>query len=123
MTRTTQPNLIRGDDYAPARAFLASPLAALRPDFAGRALARIEAQHDELGESYLYGSLAALVRELAEEAEDLGAWAALLADRVERDDRPDADRARALLAGIAQRAGEADALIGELRRMLAWPAS
>lgn len=121
MTRTTHPKPTRGGDYTAARAFLAD--AGLRPDFARRALARIEAQHDELGSSYLFGSLAALLRELAEEAEDLAAWAALLVHRVEADQRPGADRARALLAGIAQRAGEADALIGELRRLLAGPGS
>ncbi|MGI8731409.1 MAG: hypothetical protein ACR2LK_15750 [Solirubrobacteraceae bacterium] len=109
----------RPGDYTAPRAFLDGPHAALRPGFASRALGRIEAQHDELGSSYLYGSMPALVRELGEEAEDLAALAALIAHRVEVDQRADADRARGLLAGVAQRAGEADALIAELRRLLA----
>ena len=69
------------DPYDRVRAFLAE--AAVRPDFASRAFARIEAQHDELGTSYLWASLAMLVTECSQEAEDLAAWSALLATRLE----------------------------------------
>lgn len=102
------------DPYSRVRAFLAD--ADLRPDFVARALARIEAENDELGTSFLWCSLGLLVRECSEEAEDIAAWSALLAARLEQDG--DDRRARALLTAATQRAGEADLLLGELRRML-----
>jgi hypothetical protein len=108
------------DDGMPYRAPAAFLAAAIPPALAARALARIEAEHDELGASYLWMSLARLVRELEEEAEDLPAWSALLAARLERDveHASTVRRARALLTAITHRGAEADQLIGELRRLL-----
>lgn len=110
------------DPYATVRAFLSA--AEVRPKFAARAMARIEAQHGELGDSFLWRSLTALVTEICEEAEDLAAWSALLAARIEHDggDPFAARRARALLAAATQRAGEADTLLSELRRLIERPA-
>lgn len=65
-----------------------------------------------------------LVAECAREAEDLAAWSALIAARLEYDlSDPCADRrARALLTAAAKRAAEADTLlVGELRRLLGLP--
>ena len=104
--------------YAPVHAFLDE--AGLRPDFATRALARIEAHHHELGDSYKWASLAGLVRELAEESADSAARASLIAARIEHDGG-DAQRARALLAAIAQHADAANVLVGELRQVLEIP--
>jgi hypothetical protein len=106
------------DPYAAARGFLAG--VDVRPEFADRAMARIENHHDDLGDSFRWSSLTALVVECAEEAEDMAAWAALIAARLEHDSAGTfADRrARALLAGATQRAGEADTLLCELRRLI-----
>ena len=116
------PTRLSRREYAPVRGFLAE--ADLRPDFASRALARIEAQHDELGTSFLWASLSMLVSECAQEAEDLAAWAALIATRLE--DAADSlsldRRARALLTSATQRAGDADTMLGELRRLVERPA-
>ena len=112
------------DPYDRVRAFLAE--ADVRPDFASRAFARIEAQHDELGTSYLWASLSMLVAECAQEAEDLAAWAALVAARLENAADSPASfgdrRARALLTSATQRAGEADTMLCELRRLVERPA-
>lgn len=106
------------DPYVRVRAFLAD--AGVPASFAASAFARIEAQDGELGDSFLREPLADLVRELGEEAHDLAAWSALLAARLEHDaiGSHDRRRARALLTAITQRAGAADALIGELQRLL-----
>ena len=108
------------DPYAGARGFLSE--ADVRPEFASRALARIEAQHDELGTSYLWASLSMLVSECAQEAEDLAAWSALLAARIEHAADSPASfgdrRARALLTAATQRAGAADTMLCELRRLV-----
>ena len=106
------------DAYTRVRAFLAD--AEVRPEFAARAMARIEAQTQELGTSFLWGSLSALVAECAQEAEDLAAWSALIATRIEHDGgEPFATRrARALLTAATQRAGEADTMLCELRRLI-----
>jgi hypothetical protein len=107
-----------GRAYAGVRAFLAA--ADLRPEFAARALSRIEAQHDHLGDRYRRTSLTGLVVECSEEAEDLAAWGALVASRLaEQSDGSFGDRrARALLTVAAQRAGEAHLMLSELRRLL-----
>lgn len=104
--------------YEAAREFLAG--AGLRPEFGARAMGRIEDRHDDLGDSFRGASLTALVVECAEEAEDIAAWAALIAARLEYDsDGSFADRrARALLTAATQRAGEADTLLRELRRLI-----
>lgn len=104
------------DPYAGAQAFLAE--ADPRSEFVTRAGARIESQHDALGDSYRRVPLGDLVAECAQEAEDLAAWSALLASRLEGDASSSARRARALLTAIAQRAAEADVLVGELHRLL-----
>jgi hypothetical protein len=92
----------------------------VRPEFAARAQARIQAHDDELGTSFLWSSLSMLVDECAAEAEDLGAWASLIAARLEHDATGSfADkRARALLTAATQRAAEADVLLCELRRLV-----
>ena len=92
-----------------ARAFLAAYLPA---DVAARALERITAHDDTLDESYRSASVAELVRELAAEPVDTIAWASLVSTRTEDP------RGCGLLAAIAQRAAEADALVGELQRLL-----
>jgi len=106
------------DPYESVRAFLAD--ADIRPDFSARALARIEAQDAELGSSFLWASLAGLLRELGEEGEDLAAWSALIAARIENDggDPFAMKRARALLTAATQRAGASDILLHELRRLV-----
>jgi hypothetical protein len=102
--------------YSAAQAFLAD--SGVRREFADRTLARIEGQHEALGDSYLTASLDDLIRELREESEDSCAWGALLAART-AGGTSTGERARALLTAIAQRADEADALIHELGRLLA----
>ena len=116
------PTRLSRREYAPVRGFLAE--AGLRPEFASRALARIEGQHEELGTSFLWASLSMLVAECSQEAEDLAAWSALLATRLEHDSTGSSldRRARALLTAATQRAGEADTLLCELRRLLERPA-
>jgi hypothetical protein len=106
------------DPYERVRAFLAD--ADVRPEFAARAFARIEAQDAELGTSFLWTSLGGLVRECVAEAEDLAAWAALIACRIEQDAAdPFADRrARAALSAAVVRGDEAGILLDELRRMI-----
>ena len=106
------------DPYESVRAFLAD--ADIRPDFSARALARIEAQDAELGSSFLWASLGWLVTECTEEAEDLAAWSALIAARIENDggDPFAMKRARALLTAATQRAGESDVFLHELRRLV-----
>lgn len=106
------------DHYASVRDFLVA--ADLRPEFAARVVARIEAQDAELGQSYLSSSLSMLVSECAAETEDLAAWSALLASRLkhESDGSFGDRRARALLTAATQRAGEADTMLCELRRLL-----
>jgi hypothetical protein len=106
------------DPYARVRAFLAAT--GVREEFAVRAFARIEGQREELGESYLWASLSVLISECAQEAEDLAAWSALFADRLEHETGGSfADRrAQALLTAATQRAGEADTLLCELRRLV-----
>jgi phytoene dehydrogenase-like protein len=106
------------DPYGPVRTFLAD--ANVRPEFAARVLARIEDQHDELDESFLWAPLGSLVAESVEEAEDLAAWLALIATRLDYDASGSfADRrARALLTAATQHAGEADAMLLELRRLV-----
>lgn len=105
-------------EHAAVRAFLAD--ADIRPEFAARAFARIEAQDADLGSSYLWSSRSILVSECAQEAEDLAAWAALIAARLAHDsDGSFADRrARALLSSAVQHAGEADTMLRELQRLL-----
>lgn len=100
-----------------ARAFLAAHLDA---DVAARALERIAAHDETLDESYRWMSVSTLVRELAAEPVDTIAWGSLLASRVQADhgDTAHGQRAIALLAATAQRAAAADALVGELRRLL-----
>ena len=116
--------MTRHDPYAAVYAFLTA--AELRPDYEARALARIHAEHDHRGVSFLHSSLLELVRECAEEAEDLAAWAALTAAHLHEHATTEhtfADRrARALLTAATQRAGEADTLLCELRRLLERPA-
>jgi hypothetical protein len=110
--------------YAEVRRFLTG--ANLRPDFAARVLARIHAEHDRRGTSFLHATLLELVRECSEEAEDLAAWAALTTAHLHQGAHKEhtfADRrARALLTAVTQRAGEADVLLCELRRVLERPA-
>jgi len=107
----------RGDGpYAGVRAFLVA--ADVRPDFEARAMARIDGQHDELGDSYRHLPISDLVAECAQEAEDLAAWSALLASRLEDDASSPVRRARALLTAATQRAGEADTMLCELRRLV-----
>jgi hypothetical protein len=110
------------DPYADVRVFLTD--ADVRAEFAAAALARIEGQHDELGDSFRWASLSMLVGECAEEAVDLASWSALIAARLEHDGtRTFADRrARALLTAATQRAAEADLLLCELRRLVERPA-
>lgn len=104
--------------HAAAQKFLAE--AGVRPEFAARSFARLEAQDDALGDSYKWSSLTMLVAECAQEAEDLAAWAACAAVRLEHmAGDPFADRrARALLTAATERAGEADTLLCELRRLI-----
>ncbi len=106
------------DPYERVRAFLTD--AQVRPDFTARAFARIEGQHDELGDSFLWTPLGLLVAEGAQEAEDLAAWSALIAARISTDasDATADARARALLTMATQRAAEADAALCELRRLI-----
>ena len=106
------------DRYPEAHAFLAA--AGVHPEFAERAHARIQAQTDELDHSYLWCSLPALVTKCQQQGEDVGALAALIADRLQQDAGRQftTTRAVALLTCATQRAGEADALIGALRRLL-----
>jgi hypothetical protein len=110
------PSERKTESYPGAEAFLAE--AGVPDAFAARAVSRIQGQHDALDHSYLWASLGALVRELGEEAEDLAAWASLLADRLEHDGDAHRERGRALLIAITQRAAEADRLMAELRRLL-----
>jgi hypothetical protein len=107
------------DPYERARAFLAG--ADLRPEFAARALARIEGQHHELGDDlFRQAALGELVSECAREGEALVAWAADLAARLEEESGGSfAGRgARALLTGATQRQGEVDTLLCELRLLV-----
>lgn len=106
------------DPHERVRAFLAE--ANLRPELAARAFGRIEAQDETLGDSYKWASLSMLVAECAAEAEDLCARGACAAVRLEHAaSDPFADRrARALLIAAVQRAGEADTLLCELRRLI-----
>lgn len=106
------------DPYALVRTFLGT--AELRPEFAHKAQARIEGQHDELGDSFRWASLTGLIAECAEEAADLAAWASLIAVRLEQDSEGTfADRrARAMLTAACQRADEADTMLAELRRLV-----
>ncbi|MGI8803271.1 MAG: hypothetical protein ACR2KV_14090 [Solirubrobacteraceae bacterium] len=106
------------DPYAAVRAFLAD--ADVRPEFAARALARIEAQHADLGDGYLWAALDSLVTECAEETEDLAAWSAIIAARLEHSGSTDG-RARAFLIGATQRAAQADEMLSELRRLVVRP--
>jgi hypothetical protein len=95
--------------------------ASVPPAFADRALRRIEAKDDDLGDSYRWATLGSLVRELGEEPVDTAAWAALLASRLEHDQldaTSTGQRAHALLTAIAQKAAETDALVLELQRLL-----
>lgn len=91
-------------------------------DFATRSISRIDAQGDELGASYLFASLPALVRKLREEAEDVAAFSALIAARLHYDSEHSPDenieRTTALLTAVVQRAGEADTLIAEIARFV-----
>lgn len=106
------------EPHQQVRQFLAD--ADLRPDFAQRALARIHAHDEAWGESYRWASLSMLVSECAQEAEDLAAWAGCAAARLQEDVNrsPLEARARALLTAATQRAGEADTLLCQLRRLL-----
>lgn len=106
------------DPYERVRAFLTA--ADLRPEFAHKALARIEGQHDELGDSFRWASLTGLIAECCEETADTAAWASLIAARLEYDsDGSFADRrARAMLTAACKRADEADAMLSELRRLI-----
>jgi len=114
--RPTRPSGERDSYAAAVHAALAE--AGLRPDFTARALARIEAHHDELGTSWQFATIANLLRELGEQTADVTAYAALLGARLEHDGAPHAKRARALLGAIARHADEADVLVAELRRAL-----
>ncbi len=107
-----------GDTTERVRTFLAGT--DVRPEFAARALARIEGQAEELDRSYEWASLSALIRDAARQAEDVAGYAAILAARIEYDatDAFSARRATALLTAAIQRAGEADAMFGELRRLV-----
>jgi hypothetical protein len=106
-------------------AFLAD--ANLRPGFAARARARIKAADVELTTAPR-PSLGWLVSELYRHAEEIAAQSAIIAARFEIDaGRPVDDRrvahisdrrARALLTAATQRAGDADALLGELHRLV-----
>jgi hypothetical protein len=110
------------DPYAAVREFLAD--AEIRPEFAARAMARIEAQTPELGTSFLWCVRGRLIAEAIEEAEDLAAWCALASARLDHDADlagdvdPTGSRARALLSIATQRAGEADGALDELRRLV-----
>jgi hypothetical protein len=106
------------DPYARVRAFLGD--ADIRPEFAARAFARIEAQSDELGSSYSWASLGALIGDARRQAVDVAGYSAVIAARVAQDagDRFAERRAGALLASAAQRAAEADAMLGELGRLV-----
>jgi len=110
------------DPYAPVRAFLAG--AEIRPDFGARAMARIEAQHDQLGSRFLWCVPMRLIVEATEEAEDLAAWCALARARLDDDEAlagvgdTTGNRARALLNIATKRAGEADGALQELRRLV-----
>lgn len=85
----------------------------LPDEFASRVLERIT-QHDEsLDESYTWASLRGLQLKLSEEIADVAGFAAIVATRT------DDDRAGALLAAVAQRAAEAEAMSSELGRLLA----
>jgi len=110
------------DPYESVRTFLAD--ADVRPGFAARALARIEAQHDELGDSYQWAALSGLLADARRQAADTAGYAAILAARTERDADGSTDdrRARALLTEAAQHAAEADLLLLELRRLIERPA-
>ena len=106
------------DAYAGARSFLVGSRVA--PAFAARVIARIEAQDAVLATSFLSTPRAELLRELGEEAEDLAAWSALLAQRLDHDrlDVTTRHRAKAMLKTATQRACEADAIIAALSRLL-----
>jgi hypothetical protein len=106
------------DPYDRVRAFLSD--ADVRPDFAARAFARIEAQDVELGGSFQWACLGDLLADCARHAVDVAAYSALLAARLEHDATGgSADtRARALLTAAAERAGEADTMLCELRRLM-----
>ena len=84
----------------------------LPADFASRVLERF-AEHDQtLDTSYEWASLRAFQAKLGDEVADVAGYCAILATRTEDD------RARALLAAIAQHAGKAHQLVGELERLL-----
>lgn len=80
-------------------------------DFASRILGRIAEHDDTLDESYAWASLRAFQAKLRDELADVAAYAAMIATRTADD------RARALLAAIAQRAADADVLALELQRL------
>lgn len=99
--------------YAGAQQFLQEHV----PTLADRAWARICASEADYGDSYLRTPRSKLVAELEEELADAAAWAALIAERLDRD--PDMagsarDRATALLAAIATASAKTDALAAQL---------
>ena len=104
--------------YAGAQQFLQEHV----PTLADRAWARICASEADYGDSYLRTPRSKLVAELEEELADAAAWAALIAERLDRD--PDMaagsarDRATALLAAIATASAKTDALAAQLRPLI-----
>ena len=115
-----QPSATHGAYAAPSE----SLADAIRPDFAARALARIQAQHDALDHSFEWASLSGLIGAAMRQAEDVAGYSSLLAARIERDaDGSTADRrGRALLTAAARCAAEADLMLLELRRLIERPA-
>ena len=84
--------------------------------FVQHATARLDAGEEPYGDSWAWIGIGRHVRELAEEAADLGAWAALADQALDREhDLPDVDRARtrAVLELVARRGAQAhEALTG-----------
>lgn len=95
--------------------------------FVEHAEARLARGEDEFGDSWAWIGLARHLRELREEAADLGAWSVLAEQALDlADDLTDADRdrTRAVLRLAARRGAEAhEALSGALRALDARPSA
>ena len=89
------------------------------PLYADAAIARLDEAADTYGSSFEWGARTLLPDKLTEQAIDLGAYAVLMLRRAELDGIPQRqlERLRALLTSIARHGAQAEALIGEARRL------
>lgn len=89
--------------------------------YAEAVIARLDEAAAEYGDSFTWCSRSQLWDELGEEAIDLSGWSVLALRRLELDHTPPRElaRLRALLLTIARYGAQADALIGEARRIAA----